>query len=258
MPNTMQSRHGHESGAPGEPARASGVGTVTSVRQVYELLRSGIFDGLYAEGYKFDELTMMRRIPSTRAALRGALGMLADEGLVIRRQASGTVVARGMLPIPVHQFLGPTGDGPILRDVQYEDLSYRKVSTPELIRRGLGTTDDEIVCYERLVIVAGTPVELRMSYYPLVDDTEIPPAFVKHWEVMPDFETRFASAFGHAFKHSHVTISSITGDQRTCRALQVPEGSPLLMRTLRLIDAAERVREIAFSYHPGDRATFVA
>jgi GntR family transcriptional regulator len=233
--------------------------TIASPRQAYELVRSGILEGLYEEGYKFDEAATMQAIPATRAAVRGALEMLADEGLVLRRQNFGTVVKQTAVPIPVGEFLG-RANSVILRDVRYEDVSYRKVSAPEIIRRGLGlgVDDAEVICSERVVSVAGNPVELRISYFPVWDDPL--PRFrpVTQWSELPDFETRFRDSFGSDYLRSHVTISAVTGDERTCRLLGVPEANPLLLRTLRLFDASERVREVAFSYHPGDRVTFIA
>jgi GntR family transcriptional regulator len=243
-----------------EPARGTGRAglLLTSVRQAYELLRSGIFDGHFPEGHKFDEVATMRDLFATRSAVRGALGMLADEGLVVRRQQSGTTVVRVMTPVPVQQFLGPADENAVMKDVEYRDVSYRRVSAPELVRRGLAIEDEEVVCSERVILVGGEPFELRVSYFPVWDDPLRPYGPVSRYPELPDFEERFARAFGSEFGRSHVTISSVAGEERTCGLLGVATGTPLLLRTMRMIDASERVREINFSYHRGDRVVFVA
>jgi GntR family transcriptional regulator len=231
---------------------------VTSVRQAYELLRAGIFDGIYAENHKFDEGQTMRDLAATRAAIRGALGMLAAEGLVVRRQRFGTTVARGVIPIPIHQFLSRTEHNALLKDVQYLDVSHRRVSAPELVRRGLGIEDAEVACSERIIVVAGEAVELRVSYFPTWDDPLRPYPSRTHFAEMAPFEQRFEESFGEPFSRSHVTVAAVIGEARTCELLKLPEGTPLLMRTMRLLDATERVREVCFSYHRSDRVVFVA
>lgn len=234
-----------------------GDSTVIHARQAYELLRDDIVSGHLPVGYKFDETQLMDQLPATRAAVRGALSMLADEGVVRRKPAAGTVVVNSMISVPVDQYPGST-NGPVLRKVAYREISYREVSSPEIVRRGLEIDDTEVICSERIILMDGEPLELRVCYFPVWDNPLQKYRPVHLYKELPGFEERFAAGFGSEFGRSHVTISLVIGDPRTCRLLRVPPSTPLLLRTMRLLDSTDRVREVSFCYYRGDRIVFVA
>src|SRR5262249_29570424 len=75
----------------------------TSSRRVYELLRSAIRTGYLPAGTQLVEFELVKTLSTSRNALRVALQLLADEGVVERNPRSGTFITSAMVQITLNE-----------------------------------------------------------------------------------------------------------------------------------------------------------
>ncbi|MGB9035269.1 MAG: GntR family transcriptional regulator [Paeniglutamicibacter sp.] len=145
--------------AHGELDSASGV---PLYRQIREILRREISEGVADPGQPMTEALLLERFDVSRAPIRQALADLAQEGYVYRKQGKGTFPVAGtriQRPADVrsgalYQYLSDTGMHPAGKVAGVE-----RVRPPARIRQTLQLEADErLLHFTRLISVDNTPL----------------------------------------------------------------------------------------------------
>lgn len=212
-------------------------------------IRQRIAEGGWQPGMKLpSERELVQQFGCARMTVHHALRELEDEGLIERRQGSGSYVAQ-LHPISnvlqvrdIHEEIAERGHVHLTRVLTVERLK----ATPEVaaaMRLRKGST----VFHVRLVHVEnGVPIQL--------EDRHVNPALA------PDFMARdFTQVTPSAvlFEHAPLTeaeqvVEAVLADAEQARALDVPAGSALLMVSRRTVSQGA-VASVARLYHPGSR-----
>lgn len=212
-------------------------------------IRQRIADGGWQPGMKLpSERELVQQFGCARMTVHHALRELEDEGLIERRQGSGSYVAQ-LHPISnvlqvrdIHEEIAERGHVHVTRVLGVEKLK----ATPEIaaaMRLRKGST----VFHVRLVHVEnGVPIQL--------EDRHVNPALA------PDFMARdfsqvtpSAVLFAHApLTEAEQVVEAVLADAEQARALDVPVGSALLMVSRRTVSQGA-VASVARLYHPGSR-----
>lgn len=136
-------------------------------------LREGILSGAYGEALP-PERALAEALGASRDSVRKALDLLEEEGLVVRRQGSGTFVAkRATFRTRLKGFseemaaLGLTASSQVLR------AERRPASPEEALTLGL-SPGEEVVHLVRLRLAGGEPMALERATLPAWALGEVP------------------------------------------------------------------------------------
>lgn len=197
-------------------------------RQIKEILRQEIVDGTAAPDNPLTEAQLLKRFRVSRAPIRQALGELADEGYVYRKQGRGTFPVEsplihrpaGVRAGSLQRFLANQGlnTSSRVRRVRREEASARMRTRLSL------TNGEELLAFERLIYVDGKPLaiaDMRMrvpqDFLPTAEQLEASGAAFDLLEA--SHGVKLASAEHEAW----ATTASTT----TAADLDVPEYSPI-------------------------------
>lgn len=224
--------------------------TDTSTHRIYELIRAGLRDGSISETDQLSEHRLVEQYGSSRNSVRRALRMLADQGLVNRERRTGTNLAHEFVPIPAGE-IGPrawTGTAHEGRlDVSTLCCDTLPVS-PEL-RKRLDCGERQIIVLEQVGSLDATPLYFRIGYN--VAESS-PDMFMRQIECChvdyPPLATVFERLFETGFGSSTYAIEAVAASERVGQELNVPPGSPTLLRQLTTYDSEHRPRELSFTY----------
>jgi GntR family transcriptional regulator len=234
----------------------------SSARRAYNLLREGIRDGSIRRGDRLVEDELTKSLATSRNAVREALRMLTDEGLISRERRFGTIVVRGLMDVDLSPLLSTDHakwDGVPQLETQVERVERRTVPSTPHLRSSLKTDDAELVMVEDLVRVGKTATTLRVGYFPIEDEQDLPAwsgdVPREHWWVLPDHASAFAARFGVEFGSSDTTFEATAADDRSRRLLQLPPTVPILLMKSLLADRDGRPRELCYFNYPGNLVT---
>lgn len=212
-------------------------------------IRQRIAEGGWQPGMKLpSERELVQQFGCARMTVHHALRELEDEGLIERRQGSGSYVAQ-LHPISnvlqvrdIHEEIAERGHVHVTRVLTVEKLkASAEIATAMRLRKG------STVFHVRLVHVEnGVPIQL--------EDRHVNPALA------PDFMARdftqvtpSAVLFAHApLTEAEQVVEAVLADAEQARALDVPAGSALLMVSRRTVSQGA-VASVARLYHPGSR-----
>jgi GntR family transcriptional regulator len=151
----------------------------TSPRRAHDLIRASIRLGLDGGRPFQTEHQLVRMMATSRNALRGAMKLLADEGLLSRRAGQGTRVSGSILSVPLSESVPAAGE------VVVRQLETHLVPATPVMRLRLRTDDEWILMNEQLVEVDGEPLMLRVAYCP---QSRVPTDLVDHTAANPTYE----------------------------------------------------------------------
>lgn len=216
-----------------------------SAFQVHSTLRSFIRTGMIRTGQVLREEDLIEPLGANRGAVRDALQLLVDEGLIVRRRRSGTVVVRSVEEIPMDQILV---DPARAEEGRYATvpLGKRTVEAHEQLAARLDAEDGRVRLTEWLVEIDGRPACVRTSF------VAEGPAADRFIEYIADLPTTFRHVFQAEFGGLEATIEAVALEPRMSALLGVPLGSPALMRELELFDDSGATREISYTLYRGD------
>jgi DNA-binding GntR family transcriptional regulator len=141
-------------------------------KQVYELLRKHIHEGVYAEGDLLpseNELSHLHKV--TRPTIRKALDRLMNEGYIHRRQGKGSIVKGKPSGVGILSFAGTTSA------IGKENLITKIICGPEIrnwdsaFSFKISEMEKEVGCYylERLRFVNNEPVFFDITMIPNIN-----------------------------------------------------------------------------------------
>ncbi|WP_211298885.1 GntR family transcriptional regulator [Kineococcus rhizosphaerae] len=217
----------------------------TSTRRVKDLLRSEVRSGLAGRDAQFVEDYLVQALAASRTAVREALQMLAQEGLVSRERRNGTTVTRGVAQFPLDDILESGGER-----VTVQRLDQRSVPSTPLLRARLATQDETLGVVEHLFSTVDGPIGVRVAYYKLAYTQP------EGWAECPDLRLAFHSVFGRPLDRIDSVIEAGVSEPKTSRLLGIPEGSPVLIREQLLVDDEGVPQEFTFAHYRADRVSF--
>lgn len=205
-------------------------------RQVADVLRQEIISGAYAGGVLPDERGLVHRLGASRNAVREALGLLRDEGLITRQRGIGTTVLTPKYGHGLNRLAGLaealTGYGTVTNEVR----AARIVSSPpRAITERLQLADDaEVVYLERLRRLGGRPLSVDTTWLAADIGRPVLACDLANRDVFDLIE----EATGNRLGSAELTVHAVNADPDTAGLLEIPEGSAIFAidRLTRLVD----------------------
>ncbi len=219
--------------------------------QIARELRSDIEAGLYADGQPFpSESTLQSYYGVSRVTVRSALSMLQEEGLIERRQGSGTLVKskvhykmlRRILDFHREAELMGCTPGSRILSIRTIPSRFRERIAFDLPPGG------EVVELRRIRLLDGVPVALQTSIHPLELLGGVTPVQLQDY-----------SLYGFLRNHRGVVIRdaeqvlepySISAEEAAL--LEVPEGTAVMLAHRTTRDDRGRALELAKNLIRGD------
>lgn len=218
-----------------------------SARVIHQLLRSSIKSGVLRQGESLPEDFLVEHLHTTRASVRIALLMLADEGLVVRQRRVGTVVHGKPIQIPTQDVVDETRSGPL----EYRLIADHAFPAHVLIRSRMPTDSDRLRMIEYLIRSRGIPIGVLVAFQISADA-----GIFEHNLHVDDIATTFVSVYGRPFGRMETCIDAVAADRETATLLGIREGAPLLVRDQVLSDADGNVHELAYAHYRADMVSF--
>ena len=221
------------------------------VRRVRDVLRQDLAALSAGNGVLPDERLLGLRLGTSRNAVREALNLLRDEGLVERRQGRGTVVTAP----PVLAGAGARGlvnrvtGGP--DRVQYQPLWHYEVPATGTVADRLGLEPGQpVLVLERLTTVDGVRTCLWTTYLRREDGLEVAAT-----NCPGDGFDLIEQALGIAVTQVDMSVEAVLADESVADLLDVRVGQPLLRFERLMLAADGRTVALGFGRAPGSRMT---
>lgn len=205
-------------------------------RRVADVLRQRISSGSFADGVLPDEHALAERLNASRNAVREALSLLRDEGLLTRRRGVGTVVVMPTYGHGLDRLAGLAealaGHGTVTNEVLLTEMAADPpVEIAERLCLDAGAT---VVRIERVRRVDGEPLSLDSTYLT---------ADIGRGVLRGDLETRdiFAvieETIGCPLGRAEIEVRAASADPETAALLGVRAGAAIFVidRLTRLSD----------------------
>lgn len=232
---------------------------VTSPRRVYELIRSGIRRGTMPHDEILSEQHLIQSLGATRNAVRKALQMLADDGVVLRARRAGTSIAHDIVAVREGE-VGPRAWAgmPDEGRLTVETLECRRIAAPTVIQEFIGTEVDSVILLEQIGRMGGKPLYLRVGY--CITDFEID-EFIERIESnhseYPPIAVAHQRIFGTTYAGSSSVVEAISCQERAAELLDMQVGAPVLLRELITRDTEGRPSELSFTHFRADRVAII-
>lgn len=216
---------------------------------IKDSIRQRIAEGGWQPGMKLpSERELVQQFGCARMTVHHALRELEDEGLIERRQGSGSYVAE-LHPISnvlqvrdIHEEIAERGHVHVTRVLSVErEKADAGIAAAMRLRKGT------VVYHVRLVhLENGVAIQLEDRHV----NPALAPGFMER-----DFTqvTPSAVLFEHApLTEAEQVVEAVNADATQAQALDVPAGSALLMVSRRTVSQGA-VASVARLYHPGTR-----
>ncbi len=228
--------------------------------QIAEELRNAICDGVYPAGVRLPpELSLAEQYGVARMTVREGLKLLQDEGLIVRKQGSGTVVQRGYTPKTTL-----TQSFSQLEDLLQYSLRTRiafepgkKVRLPPSIaaktQHGIGKS---WLCFRGTFHNSQDPCPIAITH------VYVSPALREYFGLI---EHENSLIIKQLEKFSGKKVATITQDicsrliePETADRLMIDEGQPILRVIRTYDDESGQSLQISVTDHPADFFTFTS
>ncbi len=198
-------------------------------RQVIGLLIRSLEAGEWGPGIALpSEAELAVRYGVSQGTVRKAIDELVSRNLLIRRQGKGTFVATHNDPDAFSRFLCLKPNGGEPRPVRSEPLACWRAKTGADVARHLSIQPGALVIIvRRLLRIGNDPVAFDEIYLPGELFTELSMDVLKTAE--SSLYQLFENRFGVRAIRADERLRAVTADKLSAEALQVPEGSPLLL-----------------------------
>ncbi|MFY0409501.1 GntR family transcriptional regulator [Solicola sp. PLA-1-18] len=221
--------------------------------QIAEALRREILGHDLAPGSTLpSEAALQEQFGVARSVVRQAVGRLADEGLVVRRQGAPSVVA----PPAEHRRLVQRTAG--MFD-QFARAGHRLRTRVDLVAPDepppdaaafLGTHDTLRI--ERMRSVGDEPLSYVRTWLPRSSVPELDPADLED----ASLHRLLTDRHGLRPRSGRRQIRSVAADERLAAALGVEPGAPLLLLEGESVDQHGRPLEWFTTWHRADKVVF--
>jgi GntR family transcriptional regulator len=220
-------------------------------RQVADVLRQQIHSGVYDDSLPADA-DLANEFAVSRNTIREAFSTLKNEGLIERGPKVGTHVAQRKYDHGLDTLLGLKETFKSYGEVRNEVRAAITVSAPPTVAQRLKLEPgQQVVFVERLRYLAGLPLSLDLTYL----EPEIGSQVLTHSLESNDIFALIEQLTGRRLGAASLALEAIPADAHSAAALQVPDGSPLLM--LERLTSLDDGRPVDLEYirMRGDRIT---
>ena len=235
-----------------DPQTAHSRRRADQARQVCDVVRREVLHGVGAGGRLPSEAELAAEFGVSRNAVREALDLLRQEGLVERVQGTGTLVRGAKYDHSIDDLQGLaetlSGHGEVHNEVRISGL----VPAPAAVARRLALAAGEPVVYlERRRLSDGVPLSLDLTY--VVRDLGEP--LLAEDLAGSDVFVLLERLSGQPLGTAELAFEAVAADAHSAATLDVPTGAPLLMleRLSHLADG--RPVDLEFIRMRGDRMT---
>jgi len=196
-------------------------------KQIYELLRKQIQDGIYTEGALLPSENELSRLHGvTRPTIRKALDRLANEGYIQRQQGKGSIVKGKPIGVGILSFSSTTSA------IGSENLTTKIICGPELrnwesaFSFRISDREKQAGCYylERLRLVNNEPVFFDITMIP---NLNIPRFSQGNFENNSLFDI-LRRKYQIEVRGGEQQILAIRADDRLHRYFNIRQGAPVL------------------------------
>lgn len=226
------------SGPPPREGRAEWVSSwprAERAQRLADTLRERIAAGAFEDGVLADERTLAAELGASRNAVRQALGLLRDEGLITRRRGVGTTVVRPKFA-QLDRLTGLAemlnGYGTVTNEVRVaEVISDAPAAIIEQLKLPAGST---VVHLERVRTLDGRPLSLDSTYL----TPEIGRDVLNGDLVGRDVFAMIEETAGCLLGRCEVAVQAAVADLDTATLLEIAPGAALFRidRLTRLAD----------------------
>lgn len=225
-----------------------------AARRLRDLLRTNVVGGVYADGLLPSESELMLTHGASRAAVREALQMLRDEGIVERVQGIGTfAVHESRYVSTMAELHGEVAEEAVMRRVRPEVLDRSVVPASDAIARKLAVGNGEpVLRLEYLAFVDGEPIGLATNYVkfpeaePLLD---LP--FDADWYALLDVA-------GLPLGGSEWLLSAANADASVAGLLNLAPGAAVMLAEELIWDEDGQIYDFAICYIRTDRHVYLS
>lgn len=196
-------------------------------KQIYELLRKHIQEGIYAEGDMLPSENELSRLHNvTRPTIRKALDRLTNEGYMQRQQGKGSIVKGRPSGVGILAFSSTT------TAIGKDNLITRIICGPELrswdsaFSFKISQKEKEVGCYylERLRLVNGEPVFFDITMIPNIN---LPRFNQRNFENNSLFDI-LRRKYQIEVKGGEQQIMAIKADEKLQEYFNLKPGAPVL------------------------------
>lgn len=201
------------------------------------------------------ERTLSSEFGTSRMTVRQALTELVAEGLLVRRQGSGTYVAEPKMtwPLQLASFTKQATENGYRPSSQL--LGAERVRADEQVAERLRIdVGSPIVRIERLRLIDERPLAVETSHLP----AKRFPQLIRHVRREPSLYSVLSQVYGVTASRAEESISTVPASTREASLLKTDNGAPMLMLSRHSFDAAGEPIEWVTSWYRGDRVTFIA
>jgi GntR family transcriptional regulator len=221
-------------------------------RATYAQLRAGIRDGSIAPEQRLHENDLVATFAANRNAIRRALQMLAQDGLVERHTRTGTTVASPIVTFSATGIL-PLGG---IDDLRVVEIDQDVIPMPPALAARMGSDSPQVLAYSQLGLIGDLPLYVRSGYAPRF---AAGPHYFDHVEEgdrdLRPMEVAFRRLFGVGLGVVEGVVEWAPAEASLAKLLKLAAGSPLLIREMLLADEHGRAREFSVTYFRGDRVS---
>ena len=190
-----------------------------------DLLRTKVLQGYYDDRPLPDEAALQRLHDASRGAVRAALALLRDEGLIERHQGTGTFVAAHKATHradELHGLRDTAATEPITHEVVGCELIRAPDVVAELLRLPVG---DPVVRLDRRTVAGREPVGVWTTYLP---ERYGHPLVQSRVDVSGEYYGVVERLVGQPVAYADMCTEAVAADPVVAAALDVPVGAPLL------------------------------
>jgi GntR family transcriptional regulator len=220
-------------------------------RRAADVLRQQIHAGAYPDGLP-PENELAAEFFVSRNAIREALTVLKNEGLIDRGPKVGTHIAQRKYEHGLNALLGLKETFKDLGEVRNEVRAAMPVAAPPAVARRLQLEPGEqVVFIERLRYLGDLPLSLDLTYL----SADIGTRILDHPLETNDLFALIEQVSGHRLGSASLALEAIPADAHSAATLQVPDGASLLM--LERLTSLDDGRPVDLEYirMRGDRIT---
>ena len=227
--------------------KQTGIKLQTSPERAHDVLRSSIRTGRIRGDAPLIENRLITSLATSRNAVRQALQMLAQEGLVERRPRHGTSVVSTIMEVPIYHLLPSAPLDPARMTVR--ELDKRQVPAVDYVSERLGGTKGMLDVVEVLVLFDGEPMSRRVSYVRAGNEP-----VERVWDAVP-LALAFEKVFGIEFGDAESSIEAVPASANASQLLGITPGAPLLVQELLLRDRLGVPRAFSYTHYRADRVS---
>lgn len=244
---SVRAHHARHQATRGRPSSTENV-----ARRLRDVLRSEIFSGAFVGGLLPREPELMLRYDARRAAVRRALALLRDEGVVERVQGLGTFAVRDRHVLGLEEFHADAAEGSTLAfHVRSLVLDRSFVRAPDFVASRLNLDRGErLLRLEYVGIVNREPIAICTNYVasPYAEMVAATPFHADWYTLLSDAGTTVGG--------TEWVLCSVNADEIVAGHLDIKPGTAVTLGEEMVWDADENPYNFAVVYMRTDRYAF--